>query len=305
MLGGALTAQGRVEEAEPWVQRAERTVRPEAEPAEAMGVYYVRGLLELARHRDADALTAFQAAERLGGQVAATHYIISPTRARVLAALVRLGQTERAEQALAGLGDQDRDRGDMRVAIAVLRLAQGDPEAAAVALAPVLDGSAPVVPRSTHSQAFLLQAIAMDALGDAGAAGRALERALDIAEPDGALLTFLLHPTPGLLERHVRQRTAHASLIAEILPLLAGQSPASPPTGAQPPLEPLSETEIRVLRYLPTNLSTPEIANELFVSPNTVKTHIRHLYAKLGAHRRGEAIARARTLGLLAPAGRR
>ena len=305
MLGGALTAQGRVEEAEPWVQRAERTVRPEAEPAEAMGVYYVRGLLELARHRDADALTAFQAAERLGGQVAATHYIISPTRARVLAALVRLGQTERAEQALAGLGDQDRDRGDMRVAIAVLRLAQGDPEAAAVALAPVLDGSAPVVPRSTHSQAFLLQAIAMDALGDAGAAGRALERALDIAEPDGALLTFLLHPTPGLLERHVRQRTAHASLIAEILPLLAGQSPASPPTGAQPPLEPLSETEIRVLRYLPTNLSTPEIANELFVSPNTVKTHIRHLYAKLGAHRRGEAVARARTLGLLAPAGRR
>ena len=305
MLGGALTAQGRVEEAEPWVQRAERTVRPEAEPAEAMGVYYVRGLLELARHRDADALTAFQAAERLGGQVAATHYIISPTRARLLAALVRLGQTERAEQALAGLGDQDRDRGDMRVAIAVLRLAQGDPEAAAVALAPVLDGSAPVVPRSTHSQAFLLQAIAMDALGDAGAAGRALERALDIAEPDGALLTFLLHPTPGLLERHVRQRTAHASLIAEILPLLAGQSPASPPTGAQPPLEPLSETEIRVLRYLPTNLSTPEIANELFVSPNTVKTHIRHLYAKLGAHRRGEAVARARTLGLLAPAGRR
>ena len=305
MLGGALTAQGRVEEAEPWVQRAERTVRPEAEPAEAMGVYYVRGLLELARHRDADALTAFQAAERLGGQVAATHYIISPTRARLLAALVRLGQTERAEQALAGLGDQDRDRGDMRVAIAVLRLAQGDPEAAAVALAPVLDGSAPVVPRSTHSQAFLLQAIAMNALGDAGAAGRALERALDIAEPDGALLTFLLHPTPGLLERHVRQRTAHASLIAEILPLLAGQSPASPPTGAQPPLEPLSETEIRVLRYLPTNLSTPEIANELFVSPNTVKTHIRHLYAKLGAHRRGEAVARARTLGLLAPAGRR
>ena len=305
MLGGALTAQGRVEEAEPWVQRAERTVRPEAEPAEAMGVYYVRGLLELARHRDADALTAYQAAERLAGRVAATHYIIPPTRARLVAALVRLGQTERAEQALAGLDDQDRDRGDMRVATAVLRLAQGDPDAAVVALAPVLDGSAPVVPRSVQSQAFLLEAIAMDALGDAGPAGRALERALDIAEPDGALLTFLLHPAPGLLERHARQRTAHPALIAEILGLLAGKTPATPPTGAQPLLEPLSETEIRVLRYLPTNLSTPEIANELYVSPNTVKTHIRHLYAKLGTHRRGEAVARARALGLLAPAGRR
>jgi LuxR family maltose regulon positive regulatory protein len=115
----------------------------------------------------------------------------------------------------------------------------------------------------------------------------------------------LLHPAPGLLERHARQRTAHPSLIAEILGLLAGKTPASPPTGAQPPLEPLSETEIRVLRYLPTNLSIPEIANELYVSPNTVKTHVRHLFAKLGTHRRGEAVARARALGLLAPAGRR
>jgi LuxR family maltose regulon positive regulatory protein len=305
MLGGALTAQGRLEEAEPWVQRAERTVRAEAEPAEAMGVYYVRGLLELARGRDADALTAYQAAERLAGHVAAAHYLVPPARARLLQALVRLGELEQAEQGLAELGDQDRDRGEIRIATAVLRLAQGDPEAAAVALVPVLDGSAPVVPLSIQNQALLLEAIAQDALGDPAAAGRALERALDIAEPDGALLMFLLHPAPGLLERHARQRTAHASLIAEILSLLAGKTPAPAPAAAQPPLEPLSETEIRVLRYLPTNLSTPEIANELYVSPNTVKTHVRHLYAKLGTHQRSEAVARARTLGLLAPAARR
>jgi DNA-binding CsgD family transcriptional regulator len=77
------------------------------------------------------------------------------------------------------------------------------------------------------------------------------------------------------------------------------------PAGAQPPLEPLSETEIRVLRYLPTNLSAPEIASELYVSPSTVKTHMHHLYAKLGTHRRGEAVARGRALGLLAPSPRR
>ncbi|HEX6355336.1 helix-turn-helix transcriptional regulator [Actinophytocola sp.] len=59
-----------------------------------------------------------------------------------------------------------------------------------------------------------------------------------------------------------------------------------------PVLEPLSDSEIRVLRYLPTNLSAPEIANELSVSRNTVKTHIRNLYQKLGAHRRAEAVAR-------------
>lgn len=59
-----------------------------------------------------------------------------------------------------------------------------------------------------------------------------------------------------------------------------------------------------MLRYLPTNLTTPEVAGELYVSPNTVKTHVRNLYAKLGAHRRAEAVARARDLGLLAPSAR-
>jgi ATP/maltotriose-dependent transcriptional regulator MalT len=135
-------------------------------------------------------------------------------------------------------------------------------------------------------------------------ANQALERALDLAEPDGALLWFLLHPVPGLLERHARHRTAHAALIAEILSLLAGQTPA-PPAGPQPPLEPLSSSEIRVLRYLPTNLTMPEIAGELYVSHNTVRTHMRHLYAKLRSHRRAEAVARARDLGLLAPSALR
>jgi LuxR family maltose regulon positive regulatory protein len=144
-----------------------------------------------------------------------------------------------------------------------------------------------------------------DALGDPGAASRALERALDLAEPDGIVLPFLLCPAPGLLERHARQRTAHASLVAEIRGLLAGNSPAAPSGGPQPPLEPLSNTEIRVLRYLPTNLSITEIANHLYVSPNTVKTHIRHLYEKLDTHRRDEAVACARALGLLGLAGRR
>ena len=75
-----------------------------------------------------------------------------------------------------------------------------------------------------------------------------------------------------------------------------------PPRPTQPLLEPLSASEVRVLRYLPTNLSTPEIARELSVSPNTVRTHIRHLYAKFGTHHRAEAVDLARALGLLAPA---
>ena len=304
-LGAALVWQGRLEEAEPWVQRAERTVRAEAEPAEALVVHYLRGLLELTRSRDADALTAFRAAERLTGHLAASHYLVIVTRAMLIHALVRLGDTERAEQALAGLEEQDSDRAEIRIATAMLRLAQDDPQAATTALAPVLDGSAALGRRTWLVEAFVLEAIARDTLGDAGATERALERALDLAEPDGALSYFLLQPAPGLFERHARHHTAHAALLAEILSVLAGSKPAPTPTGPQPPLEPLTDSEIRVLRYLPTNLSTPEIANELYVSSNTVKTHIRNLYAKLGTHRRAEAVARARTLGLLAPSAHR
>jgi LuxR family transcriptional regulator, maltose regulon positive regulatory protein len=303
-LAAVLAWQGRLYEAEAWMQRAERCIRPEAEAVAALAVHYIRGWLELARGRTADALAAFRAAERQAGELAAPTPLTRPVRAWLLHALVRLGETGLAEQVLAGLGEQERDRGEIRITTAVLRLAQDDPYAAMAALAPVLDGTARVGWRTWLVEAFLLEAIARDTLGDGGAVGRALERALDYAEPDGALLWFLVHPAPSLLERHAGHRTAHPALIADILSLLAGQAPA-PPAGPWPPLEPLSDSEIRVLRYLPTNLSGPEIAGELYVSFNTVRTHLRHLYAKLGTHGRAEAVARARTLGLLAPSPHR
>jgi LuxR family maltose regulon positive regulatory protein len=298
ILGAMPAWQMRPGEAESWVQRAERVLRAETEPAAVLGMHRARGVLELARGRDADALTAFQAAERLGGQLTAPHMLLTPTRALLLHTLVRLGDVERAEQTLGGLGGHDH--GEMRIATAVLRLAQHDPRAAIDALAPVLDGSAPLIWPAWLAQAFLLEAISQDDLGDEGAACEALERALDWAEPDGVLLWFFLHPAPGLLQRHARHRTAHPALMAEILSLLAGQAPV-PSAGPQPPLEPLSSSEIRVLRYLPTNLTAPEIASELFVSHNTVRTHMRHLYAKLGTHTRADSVARGRALGLLAP----
>jgi len=304
LRGVALIWQGRPEEAEPWAERAERTLRPEAEPTVALLIHHIRGQLELARGRDADALAAFQAAERLAGRLAAPHLLVPSARALVLYALVRLGETERAEQVLADLSDQDREHGELRIATAALRLAQDDPHAATGALGPVLDGSVSQIRRSWLIQAFLLEAIARDTLDDPAATDRALERALDLAEPDGALLPFLLHPAPGLLERQARRRTAHAALIAQILDLLAGNRPAPPPAGPRPPREPLSKSEIRVLRYLPTHLSAPEIARELSVSTSTVKTHMRNLYTKLGAHSRAEAVESARALGLLAPSAR-
>ena len=123
-------------------------------------------------------------------------------------------------------------------------------------------------------------------------------------KPTGLCAAIATH-TPYQNEGLTLQPCTHAALIAEILDLLAGNEPAPPSAGRRPPLEALSYSEIRVLRYLPTNLSASEIAIELSVSTSTVKTHMRNLYTKLGAHRRAEAIESARALGLLAPSAYR
>ncbi|HEV2933983.1 MAG TPA: LuxR C-terminal-related transcriptional regulator [Streptosporangiaceae bacterium] len=315
-LGIVMLYQGRLAEAEPWLERAERTLRAEVEPAAGMSLRYARAVLELARGRYPEALAAFRRAEKLAATLVKPHTFVTAMRSRMLQTLVRLGQTGRAEQALAELGEHERASAEMRTAVAALRLASDDPRAAADALAPVLDGSLSGVRRVPMVTALLLEARARDALGDQAAAGRVLERALDITESNGIVLPFLLDPAPALLERHRRYRTAHSSahpaLISRILNLLQRPTSTVPPPGSQALWarsrgldEQLTDSETRVLRYLPTHLTAHEIANELFLSINTVSTHTRHLYAKLGVHSRHEAVDRARALGLVAPSARR
>jgi len=298
--GATLATQGRPDEAEPWIQRAERSVRSQTELAATVQIRYVRGMLEQARGRDTEAIAAFQAVEPLAQRVASPQYILPRARARQVQSLVRLGQLTHARQVLDGLGGQDRDHPDIRIAAAALQLAEDKPAAALAELAPVLGGPVPAIVGSRLVTAYALEAAAQDKLGDLAAAEAALEHALDLAEPDRVLLPFLMSPVLALLERQAPHRTAHASLIAEIRSLLAGTRLVPQPSMPAPLAEPLSGSEIRVLRYLPTNLTAPEIARELSVSPNTVRTHIKSLYAKLGAHGRAGAVERARALGLLA-----
>ena len=108
----------------------------------------------------------------------------------------------------------------------------------------------------------------------------------------------MLFPASELLEPHARLGTAHASLVSEILDALAGKGPRARPRHAQQLPEPLSDTELRVLRYLPTNLRGPEIASELFVSLNTIRAHLRNIYAKLGVRSRTAAAHVAVEYGL-------
>jgi LuxR family transcriptional regulator, maltose regulon positive regulatory protein len=119
-------------------------------------------------------------------------------------------------------------------------------------------------------------------------------------ESSGDVLPFAMTGSRELLEALPRHETAHAALLADILDVMDGSSPAAGDQPPAPDAEELSPGELRVLRYLPTNLSRPEIAGELSVSPSTVSTHIRSIYAKLRVHDRSSAVQRARELRLLA-----
>jgi LuxR family transcriptional regulator, maltose regulon positive regulatory protein len=304
-LGIVMLYQGRLDEAEPWLERAEGTLRAEVEPAAGMSLFCARAALELARGRYQEALVAFQSAEQLAATLVGPHTCVTSMRSRMLQTLVRLGQTGRAEQMIAELDEDERASAQIRIAVAALRLACDDPQAAADVLAPVLDGSVSGVRRVQMVTALLLEARAREGLGDQASAGRVLERALDITESSGILLPFLLDPAPALLERHHRYRTAHATLVTLIVDMLDPAGHGRVVSLPSRVTEQLTDSETRVLRYLPTHLTTHEIANELFLSENTVSTHRRHLYAKLGAHSRHEAVDRARVLGLLAPSARR
>ncbi|MBV8949117.1 MAG: hypothetical protein JOZ95_27085, partial [Solirubrobacterales bacterium] len=244
-LANATLWRGQLAEAEGWQERAEVVLRDFAEPAVVMMLHVDRGLLEFARGRHEAAMTAQRAAESIQRGLATRHILSTTAQALTLEVLVRAGETELVQRALDDMDKDVRATSRMRIVQATLRLAQDDPEGAAAALEPIFAGASPIDTGRWEIQALLLKASVEDALGDTGASSRALERALELAEPDGLLLPFLLRPTPELLERHSRLRSTHAALISEILNLLAGRAPAARPGDAEPLAEPLSEAELR------------------------------------------------------------
>jgi LuxR family maltose regulon positive regulatory protein len=296
-----LAWQGSLDEAERCFGQAMRAARTDLQPPAGPVLGQTRGLLELARGHEKEAVAAFRSALRLATQGVTPHFLATAGQPLLLHALLRMGEALHVEAALAEMGEQERASGEMHTVLADLRLVQGNPKAATTELALVEDRSAFLGnPHTRLAWAALLEAAARDALGDAGGTREALERALDRAERYGAVLPFLLNPVPGLLERHARRGTAHRALITQILDLQAGRNPEPLVVVREHLRQPLTRSEVRILNYLPTNLTAPEIADELYLSVNTVKMHMRNLYAKLGAHQRSQAVERARELGLLA-----
>jgi LuxR family maltose regulon positive regulatory protein len=297
-LAAVLVEHGRPAEGAGFLARAEPILADPPDPAASVGLRHIEAMIAVAQGRFADAVAACRDGRRLSGELRAPHFVAPILRQWELRARLPLGEVDAVRAALAEI-----EPGAQTCNLAGrVRLLGGDPDGAAQAVAPVLAGDLFVAHVNVELEALLLNGLARAALGDAEKARVSVERALALAEPEGRVWIFLTVPGAGeLLAAHPVHRTAHAGFLRELLDHLAGVEPAR----AAPALsEPLSERELAVLRFLPTNLSAAEIGSELFLSVHTVKTHMRKLYAKLDVHTRAEAVQRGRELALLAP-GRR
>jgi LuxR family transcriptional regulator, maltose regulon positive regulatory protein len=212
-----------------------------------------------------------------------------------------LGEPARARKALATIASAPLS--DAAIGVARLELALGEPDAAIRTIAGFLSDERETLMPVTRTEAWALDAIARDAIHDEAGALRALERALDLAEPRGYSNAIVRHGAPvrSLLRRRIARGTAHRAFAGELLSVLEQEPGARGGNGDTLLLEPLSERELTVLRFLPTMMSNAEIATEMFVSVNTVKTHLKHIYRKLDVSERREAVRRGRELRLLSP----
>jgi len=182
-----------------------------------------------------------------------------------------------------------------------LALASGDPKGAVALLSDAQSSTVGVLHPATAIELRALAAVAQHQRGNDEEALGLVEEALELAEPEGYQGPFLTIGAPlrELISRRIRAGTAHRALAGQLGEALGPDADAVAEQGGSLVLEPLSERETAVLRFLPTPLSKAEIASEMFVSVNTVKTHMKNIYRKLDVTDRGNAVRRARTLHLV------
>jgi len=154
-----------------------------------------------------------------------------------------------------------------------------------------------------------IYALSLQALGRSKEAMEVLERCLAAAEPEGYMRMFVKGGAPmAAMLKSIRSRGVRVKYTTKLLAALGIQEMPSEPgrigfaplrSGIANLVEPLSERELEVLRFLNSHLSVPEIAGEMLIAPTTLRTHIRNIYLKLDVHGRLEALQKARDFGLL------
>jgi LuxR family maltose regulon positive regulatory protein len=290
----AITEAGR------YLDRADEAARASRERTVSVAVALLRALVALRLGDPVAAEAALLVARQdhvewqLPGRLASS---MSTIQAETLIAAGRRTDALRAIDRDRGLGRW----GEAQLVRAKLALAGGEPDVASQLIAHAVEGPVAILHPSTAIELRALGAVAKHQLGDDVAALELVEQALALAEPEGYISSFLAIGAPlrELLVRRIRAGTAHRSLAGELGEALDPQAAGRPEQRSALVLEPLSDREAAVLRYLPTSLSKAEIASEMFVSVNTVKTHMKNIYRKLDVTDRGQAVRRARTLHLV------
>jgi LuxR family maltose regulon positive regulatory protein len=214
---------------------------------------------------------------------------------------VRGGDTVQARMMLEPLaGAPEADRADTRLLRGQLLLSEADFPAAIEAVAPIIDGTADELTIHGKIAALLVAAVASRRAGLTETAAELLQQALALAEPDNAYRVFLDagQPARSAITVLVPPTSSSAGFASRILERFDTQLPHAAGVPEQAAVQ-LTDSELAVLRFLPSHLTNQEIAEALFLSVNTVKTHLRAAYRKLGVTSRRAAIARARRLDLL------
>jgi LuxR family maltose regulon positive regulatory protein len=187
-----------------------------------------------------------------------------------------------------------------RIVVAKARLLLDQPQQTIDALQPLLRA----VPRfrGPAVEARILAAVAANRLHRDAAALTAMTEAIGLAQRVGMIRPFLAAgpQIEGLLRLHRQVVARHLEFTDQLSAAIAG---GPFPAGSRPLMEPLTEREQAVLAYLPTMLKSAEIASEMFVSVNTVKTHQRAIYRKLGVGNRRDAVDQARAHNFLEQRG--
>jgi LuxR family maltose regulon positive regulatory protein len=216
--------------------------------------------------------------------------------------LAEAGEGEQARATLARCRAANGEPAEYAVVAARLALADGDPAEALRRLPQDLAGGDTwALHPSSVVEGLALSAVSKHLLHDDQSALCLLEQALMLAQPNGFRQSLLIvgPPLRDLLKRRIRAGTAQRTLAGELIGLLEEREGWQEPNTGRLLLDPLSDREEAVLRYLPTLMSKAEIASELFVSVNTVKTHTKNIYRKLGVGTRTDAVRRAKSMNLV------
>jgi len=264
------------------------------------------------RHAEGDVPGALgllaEAAQMYTGDFFPNVQPVAALTARLLAAQGRFGEALRwaGEQGLSADDDVSYLHEFEHVTLARVLLAQNTAASTSQAvrlLGRLLTAAEAGARTGSVIEILVLQALAHHAHGDTPGALGALGRAVTLAEPQGYIRVFAdAGPPMPVLLRAAAKLHAWPDYVHRLVDACAGDSTHRPGRPAQDLIDPLSERELVVLRLLASDLDGPAIARELMVSLNTLRTHTRNIYAKLGANSRREAVRRARDLDLLSRA---